>query len=306
MLFLQQPGKKLSVEEIAKKFGVSRRTIYRDFNVLQEINVPVTWDKYTGYGLMPGYKVPPLMFTAKELATIMVGLNFVKSQIDKQLVEDAEGVKLKIKNVLPLELHSFMDSLESKTIVDPYLKFGGKKKDGGDWYLLSSAISQNKRIDFTYTNNKGETSRRKVDPYILVFYEDHWNMIGRSHSRGDTRNFMLDKIKDLQILDENIKEETKIDIESLIFRSNEASKMVRITIEKSILERFKANLPAKIFREEIKKPKKISLSFKFDNLEYLNQWLLQFGKSIEIEEPKELVGEKRKLLKEMLSRIIKG
>ncbi|MCG8372100.1 MAG: HTH domain-containing protein, partial [Balneolales bacterium] len=60
MLLLQQPGPKLTVDEIALKFDVSRRTIFRDFNALQEINVPVTWDKYAGYGLMKGFKVPPL------------------------------------------------------------------------------------------------------------------------------------------------------------------------------------------------------------------------------------------------------
>ena len=47
--------------------------------------------------MMKGYKIPPLMFTSKELATVMVGLNFVKSQIDNSLAEDAEGVELKIK-----------------------------------------------------------------------------------------------------------------------------------------------------------------------------------------------------------------
>lgn len=95
MLLLQKPGDKLTVDEIAKKFGVSRRTIFRDFNALQEINVPVTWDKYAGYGMMKGYKIPPLMFSEKELATIIVGLNFVKTQIDNGLTEDAEGLSSK-------------------------------------------------------------------------------------------------------------------------------------------------------------------------------------------------------------------
>ena len=123
------------------------------------------------------------MFTSKELATVMVGLNFVKSQIDNGLVEDAEGVELKIKNVLPLELRDFMSSLSSRTIVDPYQKYGAIKRDGGDWYLLSSAISQEQRVEFKYDPAKGEVKTRKVDPYILVFFEDHWNMIGKSHLR---------------------------------------------------------------------------------------------------------------------------
>lgn len=300
MLLLQQPGKKLTVEEIAGKFGVSRRTIFRDFNSLQEINVPVTWDKYAGYGVMPGYKVPPLMFTSKELATIMVGLNFVKSQVDKQLVEDAQGVELKIKNVLPDDLKELMESLESRTIVDPYLKFGGEKKDGGDWYLLSSAIAQKRRIQFGYTTKSGEKSVRKVDPYILVFYEDHWNMIGKSHIRGEIRNFILDQMEKIEILEEKIRAEKDIDVEALIFRNNERSVLVNLVVEKSFLERLRANLPAKIFKISSKNPQKVQLSFYFDNLDFLNEWLLQFGTAIEIESPKELEEKRGLLLRKML------
>ncbi|MEQ9309768.1 MAG: YafY family protein [Balneolaceae bacterium] len=301
MLLLQQPGKKLTVEEIAKKFGVSKRTIFRDFNVLQEINVPVTWDKYSGYGVMPGYKVPPLMFTSKELATIMVGLNFVKSQVDQQLLEDAEGVELKIKNVLPKELKDFMNSLEERTIVDPYMKFGAEKKSGGDWYLLSSAIAQKNRVEFSYRTKSGETSIRKVDPYLLVFFEDHWNMVGKSHLRGEVRNFILDSMDEIKILDEKIRLEKEIDVEGLIFRNNNKSFLIRVNIEKTISARFRGNLPAKIFREEVKNAEKIQVQFKFDNLDFLNEWLLQFGTSLEVLEPDELKKKREQLLKKMLT-----
>ncbi len=300
MLLLQQPRNKLTVDQLAEKFGVSRRTIFRDFNALQEINVPITWDRYAGYGVMPGYKIPPLMFTSKELATVMVGLNFVKSQVDKQLVEDAEGVEIKIKNVLPVELKEFMASLETKTIVDPYLKFGADKKEGGDWYLISSAISQNKRMDFIYRTKSGEESRRKIDPYLLVFYEDHWNVIGKSHRRGEVRNFILESMREIRILDEQISKKSDLDVEALIFRTSERSELVELSIEKKYLERFRANLPAKIFRKEEKNPNKISISFYFDNLDFINEWLLQFGKGVEVLGPTELISKRKKLLKEML------
>ncbi|RNC83409.1 MAG: YafY family transcriptional regulator [Balneola sp.] len=302
MLILQQPGNKLTVDQLAEKFGVSRRTIFRDFNTLQEINVPITWDRYAGYGVMPGYKIPPLMFTSKELATVMVGLNFVKSQVDKQLVEDAEGVEIKIKNVLPVELKEFMASLETKTIVDPYLKFGAEKKEGGDWYLISSAISQNKRMDFIYRTKSGEESRRKIDPYLLVFYEDHWNVIGKSHRRGEVRNFILESMREIRILDEQISKKSNLNVEALIFRNSERSELVELLIEKKYLERFRANLPAKIFRKGEKNPNKISVSFYFDNLDFINEWLLQFGKGVEVLGPGELVSKRKKLLEEMLGK----
>jgi predicted DNA-binding transcriptional regulator YafY len=300
MLMLQQPGEKLTVEQIAEKFGVSRRTIFRDFNALQEINVPVTWDKYAGYGMMKGYKIPPLMFTSKELATVMVGLNFVKSQIDNGLVEDAEGVELKIKNVLPLELSDFMSSLSSRTIVDPYQKYGAIKRDGGDWYLLSSAISQEQRVEFKYASAKGEVKTRKVDPYILVFFEDHWNMIGKSHLRGDVRNFRLERMSEVRILEEKIIKKEKIDIEGLIFRSDEREQKIVLVIDDAAVNRFKANLPAKIFRESRENSKKVRIEFFFDNTDFINEWLLQFGSSLKVEAPEELKTKRMVLLKNML------
>lgn len=300
MLMLQQPGKKLTVDEFAEYFNVSRRTIFRDFNALEEINVPVTWDRYSGYGLVPGYKIPPLMFTSKELATIMVGLNFVKSQVNQELVDDAKGVELKIKSVLPAELKDFMTSLEGNTIVDPYLRFGGKKKAGGSWYLLSSAISQKKRVQFHYTAKSGQSGIRKIDPYILVFYQDHWNVIGKSHLRGEVRNFILENIKDVVILDENYVIKSKVAAEALIFREEESSHLVDILIEKSEIERLEANLPAKIFKKNSHNTKYYKVSFKFNNLEFINEWLLQFGRRVKIESPKELKQKRKKLLQSML------
>jgi len=300
MLMLQQGGDRKTVQEFADYFGVSKRTIFRDFNALQEINVPITWDKYSGYGVMPGFKIPPLMFSSHELATIIVGLNFVKSQIDARLVEDAKGVEVKIKNVLPDELKDFMTSLQKKTVVDPYLKFGSEKKEGGNWYKISSAISQKKRIQFLYTAKSGEKKIRKVDPYLLVFYQDHWNMIGFSHLRGDFRNFILDRVREIEVLEEDYAEKKEMSIEDLIFRFDGDQHKVEVLLDKEGYKRFKANLPTKNFKILEEKPEKIKVSFEIENLEFINVWLLQFGKQVKILAPQELISKREKLLKEML------
>jgi predicted DNA-binding transcriptional regulator YafY len=230
----------------------------------------------------------------------MVGLNFVKSQVDEGLVEDAKGVEVKIKNVLPDELRDFMVSLEGRTIVDPYLKFGGKKKKGGNWYLISSAIAQQKRMQFRYTTKSGEQGTRKIDPYILVFYEDHWNVIGRSHLRGESRNFILENIEDVQILEEIFTLKEEIDVESLIYGSGATSELIILEVEKDEIDRLEANLPAKIIKKEQLNSKIIKVSFEFDNLDFINEWLLQFGKKIKVQAPQILVNQRRELLQDML------
>lgn len=304
ILMLQDSKKKLTADELAKTFGVTRRTIFRDFNVLSELNVPVIHDKYSGYGVMPGYKVPPLMFTSKELATILVGLNFVKSQVDKMLIEDAKGVELKIKNVLPDELKEFMNSLDNRTIVDPFLHFGHEKKEGGNWYLVSSAISQQKKLSFNYeSKGDGKKSDRKIDPYLLVFYRDHWNVIGYSHKRSAIRNFVLDKMEKPRILEENYTLEKEIDVEGLIFNSNESGELVELLVDNSIDRAFKANLPTKIFKEKTVSDKINKVSLHFGNLGFLNEWLLQFGDKVKILSPDSLIKKRGILLNEMLENL---
>lgn len=304
ILMLQESNKRITVDELAETFGVSRRTIFRDFNVLSEINVPVTWDEYSGYGIMDGYKIPPLMFTSKELATIMVGLNFVKSQVDKTLVDDAKGVEVKIKNVLPDDLKSFMTSLDKRTVVDPYLLFGTEKKEGGNWYLVSSAISQNKKLTFEYRSKRdGKKTERMIDPYLLVFYRDHWNVIGFSKKRDAVRNFVLDRMQNVSIRDEKFELKEEIDAEGLIFNSNESGKKIEVYIDKSIDRTFRANLPTKIFNKSKVNSKKIKVGFFFDNLDYINEWLLQFGTDAVVIAPEQLKQKRKKLLQKMLAGI---
>ena len=304
ILMLQDSKKNLTVKKLADTFGVTKRTIYRDFAMLSELEVPVVWERYSGYGLVSGYKVPPLMFTSKELATIMVGLNFVKSQVDKNLIDDAKGVEIKIKNVLPEDLKQFMNSLENHTIVDPFLHFGHEKKEGGNWYIVSSAISQKKRLQFQYERQgDGKITDREIDPYLLVFYRDHWNVIGFSHKRDEIRNFILDRMKNVKIMDQNFEQTGELNVEALIFGSNESGQLVEVQVEESADRPFRANLPTKIFKEEALNNKIIKVSFYFDNLDFLNEWLLQFGEKVKIISPKSLIEKRKSLLNKMIDNI---
>ena len=126
-------------------------------------------------------------------------------------------------------------------------------------------------------------------------------MIGFSHLRGDYRNFILENVAEIEILDENFEEKKNSSVEGLIFRNNEHSLKVEVLVDEGVYKRFKANLPAKVFKENMGKSEKIKVSFFGDNLDFINEWLLQFGKSIEIISPKELTEKRKVLLREMLS-----
>lgn len=61
---------------------------------------------------------------------------------------------------------------------------------------IETAISRRKTIEFTYyTMERGETEKRKVDPYHLVFRGGQFYLIGHAHERDAVRVFRLSRIQ---------------------------------------------------------------------------------------------------------------
>lgn len=296
LILLLQSKQKWNVDQLAEYFGVSRRTIFRDMRTLSEINVPVTYEKDTGYGMMKGYTIPPIMFSPKEISTILVGLSFVKSQIDNTLVQDAKAVETKIQSILPSDdLKKFMETLGNSTIVDPYKRFGTEKKPGGDWFTIANAIANGHKITFDYSSlNNSETAVRKVNPWLLVYYTDHWTLIGFCNTRNETRRFRIDRMNSIELLTEIFKkDEIPKDLDILFDNSGDEIE-VKIWVKQDAVQVFKSSVPAKIINEETV-INGVIFSFRFNNLDYLNDWLFSFHDSIKVLAPDDLI--KRRILK---------
>ncbi|MEX0928569.1 MAG: YafY family protein [Balneolales bacterium] len=302
LFYLIQSGKALSISKIASEFGISRRTVYRDLRLLQDSDVPLTYDPDEGYGIMRGGTIPPLMFNTRQLATVMMGLSFVKSQVDETLGEDAREVELKINSVIPGELKDFMNALDQKTIVDPH---SGKvaKKSGGNWFVICTAISSHKSIAFSYRDKNNKVSDRLIDPLLLVFYNDHWNAIGFCHSRKEPRNFILDRMSKIAVSDEPVYSDISYTRDELLYRKSGIKIEIVLRVAKSSLRRFLANLPTQIDQQEEAGETEARVFFEFDNLDFLNEWLISFGDSVRIEYPDELKKKRRLLLNAMMNQL---
>lgn len=295
LLMLQTKTKTITVNYLAEYFDVSRRTIFRDLRLLQDMEVPLTYEENEGYGIMRGYTIPPLMFDAKEIATIMVGLNFAKSQKDNQLVSDAKAVELKIKNVVPAEVRTLMDALGDRVLVDPYGTMYDGETISGDWFTLATAIAQRTDIGFVYNGKP-----RKIKPLLLVYYSDHWNTIGFDPEVESLRNYRLDKMMDLSNTNEQkIHLREHYEIKDMIYRDSDDEVEVELVIHESIWMEFRKTCPAIILRHNTLGDY-LALVLKFDNLVYLNKWLLRFGEMVQIRTPQALKDIRKEMLKNML------
>src|SRR5690625_3753919 len=114
-IILQLQGRpNMTSRDLAEHFGVSRRTIFRDLRALSESGVPLTYAEGGGYEILDGYQLPPLMLTAREAATLLMGAEFMKLQSDPSLRKDADQVDLKIREVLPRSIGDYVDRLKQR------------------------------------------------------------------------------------------------------------------------------------------------------------------------------------------------
>ena len=69
----------VKAQELADKFDVSLRTIYRDVRTLEAAGIPIVSEAGVGYSIMEGYRLPPVMFTKEEASSFVAAESLCKS-----------------------------------------------------------------------------------------------------------------------------------------------------------------------------------------------------------------------------------
>lgn len=75
----------VKAQDLATKFSISLRTVYRDIRALDEGGVPVIGEAGSGYRLMEGYKLPPVMFNQDEASALLTAAKLMQSMSDGPL-----------------------------------------------------------------------------------------------------------------------------------------------------------------------------------------------------------------------------
>src|SRR3982751_2466850 len=80
-----QSSRVMKAQDLAERFQVSLRTIYRDIRSLEEAGVPVSGEAGVGYTLMEGYRLPPVMFTQEEAASFVAADKLMQKFTDNKV-----------------------------------------------------------------------------------------------------------------------------------------------------------------------------------------------------------------------------
>ena len=185
--------------ELAKKFDVSLRTIYRDIKKLEESGVPIITIEGRGYSIMDGYSISPIMFDEMEVNALITAEQLIAKTNDESLIKHFEQTLQKIKSVIKSSLQSQGELLESKMVV-----FKNKTEDAKSTSLshMQMAITNYRVTEITYTALGKDTSFRKIEPLAIYSINEKWIVVAWCRLREDYRSFRLDRIKHFRILEE--------------------------------------------------------------------------------------------------------
>lgn len=188
--------------QLAEALEVSERTIYRDVRDLVISGVPIVGEAGVGYALPKGYDLPPLMFSEEEIEALVLGARIVKSWADAELARAADDVLSKVESVLPQRLK---DRIPDATLFAP--AFHIRRATTESLQPLRGAIRERSKVRFEYEDRKQARSARTVQPLGLFYWGAAWSLGAWCELRRDFRNFRVDRMTGLEVLDEKFKPE---------------------------------------------------------------------------------------------------
>jgi predicted DNA-binding transcriptional regulator YafY len=190
---------------LAARLEVSERTVYRGVADLQHQGVPIEGEAGVGYRLGAGFELPPLMFTQDEAKSLVAAVRLAQVWLDPALAREAENALGKILSVLPATVRTAAESLAmyaplaSTTALTPQTLQALQ--------TAREAVYARRKLGFGYQDLSGQPSQRVVRPLGSFFWGKVWTLAAWCESRQDFRNFRIDRIQALKMLDERFRDE---------------------------------------------------------------------------------------------------
>lgn len=301
ILIQLQTKRIVRAEEIADRFGISLRTVYRDVKALMEAGVPIGSEAGKGYFIVDGYHLPPVMFTQDEASSMLLAGKLVDKMADKSVRTAYDSAMHKIKAVLNESEKDHLQNLESHIEVFLRSRFEVKtEKEFPDHFMteIQRAVGKRQVLKLEYRSTEDEITTREVEPIGIFYYSMAWHLIGWCRLRNGYRDFRADRIRSLENKGEIFEGRNQISLKEYfqsMFQSNTELKRAIITFDKSAIR----NRPIYGSISQVDLGDRIRAEFLMDNFSYMAKWLLMFGTSIEIEEPEELKSHLAGLVEEL-------
>jgi predicted DNA-binding transcriptional regulator YafY len=305
-ILIQLQGKKVvKAYEIAERFNISLRTVYRDVKALQESGVPIGAEAGTGYYIVEGYHLPPVMFNREEAAALLTGEKLMEHFSDRSNRQQFSSAMQKIRAVLRGSEKDFLEVLDENIAV---LKNRSPQEDEFPNRFLTDiqqALGKQQVLQMEYRSaQNSEFTKRNVEPIGIYHSNNTWYLIAWCQLRGDYRNFRTDRIRNMQVSSTSYDKSRHISLQQYLERHHsepvpEHTFKVRFSLS---MARYLGNQKYYYGLVEEKICDNNQVEYTFMNnypLEYFARWVLMWGNDVEILSPDDLLVRMKELAREL-------
>lgn len=304
LLHLQRGGP-IRAEDLARMFETSVRTIYRDMQAISESGVPLLGTPGTGYSLMEGYFLPPVMLTADESLAAWIGADFAERHFSGRVRSGAGTFREKLELILPAKIREDLQRLRGAAKLVDERRLPEDEQELERVEKLREAVLERRKVEFGYVKAGEETSdslpkeRRTAAPYGLALLRGAWMLIARCESRQEIRHFRVSRIKELVMTNEPFNLPNGFLLSDYRAPDDRTLQAV-VRADAAAAERVKEQ--KSYYLDKIERDGVYHLlHFRIRRLEELLPLLLGLGASAEVVEPEEL----RNLVREELQKMLK-
>ncbi len=289
-------------QDLAQKFEVSIRTIYRDIKTLENAGIPIIGEAGSGYSLMEGYKLPPVMFTKDEVLSFIAAEKLMQKFLHESLGSHYRSAMEKVRSVLKFSDRNLIGNIEKQ--IDIY-DYQPKTEDPIKNVIpvILESIAEKKQLLMEYKTADHKVSVRTVEAVGVFFEFNFWYIMAFCTLRNDFRQFRIDRILQISITGHPFLQEYG-QINDYRKAPNGNKTRVRLLVEKKIIGHIINSKKYYGLTEEIERGDNTELIFETDWIdEGFPRWLITFADYAEVLEPESLKESLKKLITDISRKI---
>jgi proteasome accessory factor B len=313
LITLLRSGRRFDADGLAKELEISRRTVFRDLNILTAAGIPYYFDEETGaYTIRQSFFMPAINLTIDEALSLMLATRKMVGTVPLPLFEQASRAAVKIESSLPSAIQdhcgSVMDHVEVR-----WPAIAGEGQIDEQFRTIRMAVERQRKVWIQYeslfdggsAHPMGKTIETVLSPYRLVFIHRAWYVIGLSHLHGEVRTMKLSRIVSAKLTEEMFAARPDFSLEEylgnawVMIREGKCYEVELIFSPKVAKNVAEVNWH-KTQKCEFLPDGSLRFTVNVDGLNEMSWWIMGYGDQVTVKKPAAMV----QIVKGMAQRVV--
>ncbi|HEY8389997.1 MAG TPA: YafY family protein [Clostridia bacterium] len=267
----------ITAKELANRFQVSIRTIYRDIDVLSLAGVPVLTNKGNGGGisLLENYSFNKTLLSEHESETLLLALKTLQATKYPEINLILEKISAVYKHVN-----------SSDWVHIDFSPWASRPNEFNKFIEIKKAILDRKRISFDYINSMGDKSSRVAEPMKMIFKGQAWYLLAYCNIKNDFRTFKISRIKNVKVSNEEFERRQYIEKNKDDFQNAQSFISLKLKFYPQVLYRLYDDFDEEMLQKNNDGSYIVQVELPED--EWVYGYLLSFGSFVEVLEPQHI------------------